>query len=61
MRLRNTLKAFSSAISIQKSENNELNISWTNNDSFAQLEANLTTYSFNIRYSENNITKELNF
>ncbi len=61
MRLRNTLKAFSGAISFQESEENELNISWTNNDSFAQLEANLTTYSFNIRYSENNITKELNF
>ena len=61
MRLRNTLKAFSGAISFQESEENELNISWTNNDSFAQLEANLITYSFNIRYSENNITKELNF
>ena len=33
MRLRNTLKAFSGAISIQESEENELNISW-NNDSF---------------------------
>jgi sucrose phosphorylase len=61
MRLRNTLKAFSGNISFQESEENELDITWTSNDSFAKLNANLTTYSFNIKYSENNIIKELNF
>lgn len=61
MRLRNTLKAFSGGISFQESEENEFHITWTSNDSFAELKANLTTYSFNIKYSENNIIKELNF
>ena len=61
MRLRNTLDAFSGNIEIIESLENELNISWTNNDSYAELTANLATFSFKINYSENQIAKQLNF
>ena len=61
MRLRNTLKAFSGTISLNKSLENELNITWTHNSSFAQLEANLITHSFSISYSEENNTKTIVF
>ncbi|MDP5106526.1 MAG: glycosidase [Polaribacter sp.] len=61
MRLRNTLDAFSGNIEIIESLENELNISWTNNGSYAQLTSNLATFSFKINYSENQIAKQLNF
>ena len=61
MRLRNTLEAFSGKIEIKESLENQLVINWTNNDSYAQLTANLSTFSFKINYSENQISKQLNF
>ncbi|MGB0879348.1 MAG: glycosidase [Polaribacter sp.] len=61
LRLRNTLKAFSGTISLNKSLENELNITWTHNHSFAQLQANLITYSFSVTYLEENNTKTIAF
>lgn len=61
IRLRNTLEAFNGEVSFPISSENELNITWTLNDSFAKLRANLSTYSFIIDYSENNKTKTLIF
>ena len=61
MRLRNTLKAFLGTINIKESTDNELDITWSSGDDFAQLTANLITYSFSITYSENNITKTLSY
>ena len=61
MRLRNTSKAFLGKIEINDSKENELNITWTNNKEFAHLRANLSTLSFTINFSENNINKKLTF
>lgn len=61
MRLRNTSKAFLGKININNSKENELDISWQNNNEFAQLKANLSTLSFSINYSENGIVKKMNF
>lgn len=59
MRLRNTSKAFSGIIEINDSKENELNITWSSKNDFAQLKANLKTFSFNVKYSDNKITKTL--
>ncbi|WP_439129018.1 sucrose phosphorylase [Polaribacter sp.] len=61
MRLRNTSKAFLGTMSINNSNENELDISWQNNQDFAQLKANLTSLSFSIDYSKNNIVKTRHF
>ncbi|WP_341220323.1 glycosidase [Polaribacter atrinae] len=61
MRLRNTSKAFKGTININESSENELNITWSTKKDFAQLKANLKTYSFSITYSENNTTKTLSY
>ena len=61
MRLRNTSKAFLGKIVINDSKENQLNITWNNNKEFAQLKANLSTLSFTINFSENNIIKKLTF
>ena len=61
MRLRNTSQAFLVAITIKNSKENELDIFWKNNEEFAQLKANLSTFSFSISYSEAGITKNKTF
>lgn len=61
MRLRNTLKAFSGAIKINEVSDDEIDISWTFNKEFAQLKANLKTYTFIINYTEFGVHKVLNF
>ncbi|WP_343328276.1 glycosidase [Polaribacter staleyi] len=61
MRLRNTSKAFKGTININENSENELNITWSTKKDFAQLKANLKTYSFSITYSENNTTKTLSY
>ena len=61
MRLRNTSKAFLGKIVINDSKENQLNITWNNNKEFAQLKANLSTLSFTINFSQNNIIKKLTF
>jgi sucrose phosphorylase len=52
IRLRNTSKAFLGTVSFKETSDEELNIIWTNDGEFAQLEANLKTHTFSIRYSE---------
>ncbi|ARV16004.1 glycosidase [Polaribacter sp. SA4-12] len=61
MRLRNTSKAFLGNIKINTSNENELDIIWENGNEFAQLKANLTTYTLAITFSENEITKKMTF
>jgi len=52
IRLRNTAKAFSGKVTFLETSEKELNIRWTNGDEFVQLNANLKTHRFSIRYSE---------
>jgi sucrose phosphorylase len=52
IRLRNTSKAFSGSVAFPATNDEQLNISWTNGDDFAQLKANLKTHTFSIRYTE---------
>ncbi|MEN8776850.1 MAG: glycosidase [Polaribacter sp.] len=61
MRLRNTSKAFSGSLNINNSKENELDISWKNNQDFAHLKANLTSLTFSISYLENDIIKKMRF
>ncbi|ARV06908.1 glycosidase [Polaribacter sp. SA4-10] len=61
MRLRNTSNAFLGNIKINNSNENELDIIWENDKEFAQLKANLTTCTFVITFSENEITTKMNF
>ncbi|WP_158840172.1 glycosidase [Polaribacter sp. L3A8] len=61
MRLRNTSKAFQGTININENPENELDVTWSNKNDFAELKANLKTYSFSITYSEKNITKTLSY
>jgi sucrose phosphorylase len=52
IRLRNTSKAFLGIVEFKETSKNDINILWTNGDEFAQLEGNLSTLQFSIRYSE---------
>ena len=61
MRLRNTSKAFLGKIEIDNSKEKKLNLIWKNNKEFAQLNANLTTKSFTVTFSENGLTKKMIF
>ncbi|MFK7982006.1 MAG: glycosidase [Saprospiraceae bacterium] len=59
IRLRNTSIAFSGSVEFVETTANELHIIWRNGAEFAELMADLSTYAFSIRYSENEITKSL--
>jgi sucrose phosphorylase len=61
MRLRNTLDAFNGKITFNESLEDELYITWSNKESFAQLKANLVLCTFSITYKENNTSKKLTF
>ncbi len=61
IRLRNTSKAFLGSVAFQETTDDEINILWTNDGAFAQLEGNLKTHRFSIRYSEFGEEKRLNF
>ena len=61
MRLRNTSKAFLGKMTIHDSPENEISISWTNENCIAKLEANLIDFSFKVSHSENDISTELIF
>ncbi|WP_299057064.1 hypothetical protein [uncultured Polaribacter sp.] len=61
MRLRNSLKAFLGEVRIQNISSDKLNITWSNNNSIANLMANLKTYSFSITYKEDSYKKRLEF
>ncbi|TMM30512.1 glycosidase [Polaribacter aestuariivivens] len=61
MRLRNTSNAFLGTLKIENSNENELHIIWKNNNEFAELKANLTSYSFTVTFSENENIKNMSF
>lgn len=61
IRLRNNSKAFSGKITIQETSVNEVNISWNNDEDFAELKANLSTFKFAINYSNKGSTNQLLF
>lgn len=52
LRLRNTSKAFSGNISINKTSDKEIDIKWVNQNEVAHLRANLKTCNFSINYTE---------
>lgn len=60
IRLRNTANAFSGDVTFTETNEEVLNITWKNGDEFAQLDANLKTHRFSIRYSANKIERRLN-
>jgi sucrose phosphorylase len=51
IRLRNTSKAFLGMVAFNETSDDEINILWTHDGDFAQLEGNLKTLRFSIRYS----------
>jgi sucrose phosphorylase len=53
IRLRNTSKAFLGTVDFKETMDEDINILWTNGADYAQLEGNLKTHLFSIRYSEN--------
>ena len=61
IRLRNTSNAFSGQIEINDSEDDILNIKWSNGTSVAHLKANLKTKDFTIDYSENGMISKISF
>jgi len=61
IRLRNTSKAFLGTVEFQETMVDELNIIWTNENETAQLEANLKTHEFSIRYTEFGTEQNLSF
>ncbi len=60
IRLRNTSKAFSGIVEINDKQSDIIDIKWTNDGCVAHLYANLTTQSFSIHHSENQVTTTLN-
>jgi sucrose phosphorylase len=61
IRLRNTSKAFSGIVEINDNQSDVIDIKWTNKNQVAHLFANLTTRSFTIHYTENDITTKFNY
>jgi len=61
IRLRNTSKAFSGIVKINNSLDNEIDIKWSNNGDFAQLQGDLKTYKFTITYNEGNENRVMSF
>ncbi len=61
MRIRNTSKAFSGTPLINDISASEIDISWSYNNNFAQLKANLQTHNFTINYTESGINKIMTF
>lgn len=53
LRLRNTSKAFSGELKINESKDNEIDLLWVYNNEFAQLNADLDSFQFRIKYTEN--------
>jgi sucrose phosphorylase len=51
MRLRNTSTAFLGNVVFKETNDEQINIRWTNGQTFAQLEGNLKTHEFSIHYS----------
>ena len=61
IRLRNTSKAFLGIVKINNSLDNEIDIKWSNNGDFAQLQGNLKTYKFTITHNEGNENRVMSF
>ena len=59
IRLRNTSTAFLGTVEFKETTDEDINILWTNGDEYAQLEGNLITHLFSIRYSELGVEKWL--
>lgn len=61
IRLRNTSKAFLGTVTINDSNDNEIDILWTNQNDSAHLKANLKTETFSINFSQEGVLKTLEF
>ncbi len=59
MRFYNSCPAFSGEMTLPEQQENRLSIIWRNADSQAVLDADLQTYAFTIRYTENGVIKTL--
>ncbi len=61
IRLRNTSRAFLGAMNINKSLENEIDITWLNEGNSARLKANLQTFNFTIYFEDDGINKTMTF
>ncbi|WP_246067680.1 alpha-amylase family protein [Changchengzhania lutea] len=61
LKLRNTSKAFSGTIKINKTSDKEIDIKWVNQNEIAHLKANLKTQTFHIDYTEGGVAKTMTF
>lgn len=61
IKLRNTLKAFSGTLSINQCQDHEINLTWNNDNHYAQIIANLKTYDFKVIFNEKGIEQILTF
>ncbi|MFG6684964.1 sucrose phosphorylase [Mariniflexile sp. HNIBRBA6329] len=61
IRLRNTSKAFLGTVTINDSNDNEIDILWINQNDSAHLKANLKTKTFSINSSQEGVLKTLEF
>ncbi len=61
MRLRNTSKAFTGIIKVDDISENELDITWSSEDDFAHLNANLETFHFSVNYTESGRIKTMKY
>lgn len=59
IRLRNTSVAFAGTVDIKSPYEDEINITWTKGDDYAQLIASLSSHDFWIHYTEDGETKVL--
>ena len=60
MRLRNTHKAFLGNLTINATDEHEIDLSWEYESHYAQLKADLRTSQFTINYTESGISKSFN-
>ena len=61
IRIRNTSKAFSGRLKINKSSENEIDLTWSNDKHVAQLQANLKTYKFTVSCIEGDVKSLMHF
>ncbi|WP_194765836.1 glycosidase [Tamlana sp. I1] len=61
IRLRNTSKAFLGTVTINDSNDNEIDILWKNQNDLAHLKANLKDHAFTIQYTEAGRSKKITF
>jgi sucrose phosphorylase len=61
LRLRNTSKAFSGELSINKAADNQLDLRWESDGHMAHLKANLENFGFSIDYNDAGTIKTMTF